>query len=189
MVVLVRAQAFAHVQRTGAVLHAQYVYIVFLPMDYLFLIFSSGLFSRMFKWRHLQYWEYMHMPIDMDWISMHNTYVFFWFLWNIVVHSPETIYLSVCFLYFPAVCSPVCLNGGTCNAGNTCSCLSTWAGSRCATREFCQMPLNLVFELRCFPLAVCPSGCFNGGWCSSPGVCTCTSQWTGSTCTTRKSDR
>ena len=30
--------------------------------------------------------------------------------------------------------------------------------------------------------AVCSVGCFNGGNCTAPGVCTCPSGWTGSNC-------
>ena len=30
--------------------------------------------------------------------------------------------------------------------------------------------------------AVCPAGCFNGGNCSEPGICTCPSMWTGNDC-------
>ena len=32
-------------------------------------------------------------------------------------------------------------------------------------------------------IAVCLAGCFNGGNCTSPGVCTCSPKWTGSSCT------
>ena len=28
----------------------------------------------------------------------------------------------------------------------------------------------------------CPDGCFNGGYCSSPGMCTCPPGWTGNDC-------
>ena len=31
--------------------------------------------------------------------------------------------------------------------------------------------------------AVCPAGCFNGGSCTLPEVCTCAAQWTGNNCT------
>ena len=31
--------------------------------------------------------------------------------------------------------------------------------------------------------AICRAGCFNGGNCTSPEMCTCTSQWTGNNCT------
>ena len=33
-------------------------------------------------------------------------------------------------------------------------------------------------------LAVCSSGCYNGGMCTAPNTCMCTSGWTGPTCTT-----
>ena len=36
-------------------------------------------------------------------------------------------------------------------------------------------------------LAVCTPACSNSGICTSPGVCTCTSSWAGSRCTTRMS--
>ena len=45
---------------------------------------------------------------------------------------------------------------------------------------------TLFIKHSCVILAVCPSGCFNGGWCSSPGVCTCSGWWTGSNCNTRE---
>ena len=35
-------------------------------------------------------------------------------------------------------------------------------------------------------IAVCSSGCYNGGSCTSPNKCSCTPQWTGLTCTTGK---
>ena len=35
-------------------------------------------------------------------------------------------------------------------------------------------------------LAVCTSACQNGGTCSAPNTCSCTSSWTGATCTTRE---
>ncbi len=43
-----------------------------------------------------------------------------------------------------------------------------------------------VFLLVLIPLsAVCNPGCINGGECTSPGVCTCNSNWTDATCSTR----
>ena len=30
---------------------------------------------------------------------------------------------------------------------------------------------------------MCPAGCFNGGNCTTPGICTCPSMWTGNDCT------
>ena len=38
----------------------------------------------------------------------------------------------------------------------------------------------------CF-VAVCSPACANSGACTAPGTCTCTSSWTGATCTTRTS--
>ena len=37
-----------------------------------------------------------------------------------------------------------------------------------------------------FYTAVCIPACKNGGTCTSPGVCSCTSDWSGSRCTDRK---
>lgn len=37
-----------------------------------------------------------------------------------------------------------------------------------------------------FNLAVCAPTCQNSGTCTAPNTCTCTSQWTGSTCATRR---
>ena len=34
--------------------------------------------------------------------------------------------------------------------------------------------------------AICTPECENGGTCTSPGVCTCASGWSGSRCTDRK---
>ena len=31
-------------------------------------------------------------------------------------------------------------------------------------------------------IATCPTGCFNGGNCTTPGICTCPSMWTGNDC-------
>ena len=33
-----------------------------------------------------------------------------------------------------------------------------------------------------FSAAVCATACLNGGTCSAPNTCTCTSSWTGTTC-------
>ena len=34
--------------------------------------------------------------------------------------------------------------------------------------------------------AVCSQGCYNGGLCIRPGVCSCRTGWTGYSCRTRK---
>ena len=43
--------------------------------------------------------------------------------------------------------------------------------------QYCRTMSSLV--------AVCVPVCQNGGTCSGNGICTCTSQWTGSRCSTR----
>ena len=86
-----------------------------------------------------------------------------------------------------AVCTSACQNGGTCSAPNTCTCTSSWTGATCTTREIRLFPGILILTLPMIVVAVCPSGCYNGGWCSSPGLCTCSGWWTGGTCQTRMS--
>lgn len=42
------------------------------------------------------------------------------------------------FYTLTAVCTPSCLNGGTCISPNTCSCDETYTGQRCETRMFAE---------------------------------------------------
>ena len=42
----------------------------------------------------------------------------------------------------------------------------------------------LLIPILC-SIAVCPSGCANGGTCTRPRVCSCQSGWTGVTCSQR----
>ena len=89
--------------------------------------------------------------------------------------------------HFSAVCSSACQNNGTCSAPNTCTCTSSWSGATCTTRmfySFWMMSDRLILIV--LIVAVCSPTCSNGGTCSSPGVCTCTSTWLGSRCTTRE---
>ena len=58
---------------------------------------------------------------------MSNTYVFFFF------HEHFDIFMLNIFL---AICDPVCGNGGTCTAPNTCDCVDGYSGDRCQTRMF-----------------------------------------------------
>ena len=37
----------------------------------------------------------------------------------------------------------------------------------------------------CIVSNTCPNGCYNGGTCISAGVCRCTNEWSGGSCTTR----
>jgi hypothetical protein len=65
------------------------------------------------------------------------------------------------------LCTPTCVNGGTCGNDHTCSCSFGWGGNDCS-------------------VAVCTLGCENGGTCtatSTGGVCQCTDQWFGPSCT------
>ena len=42
-------------------------------------------------------------------------------------------YKQYYYIHTSAVCSPACVNGGTCTAPNRCSCQTGWTGSNCAT--------------------------------------------------------
>ena len=35
----------------------------------------------------------------------------------------------------PAICLPACMNGGTCDAPNTCTCPPTYVGPQCEDRK------------------------------------------------------
>ena len=49
-------------------------------------------------------------------------------------------------------------------------------------------PLYINNVISCFLcVAICNQGCHNGS-CTSPGVCSCNSGWTGNTCNTGKGD-
>ena len=51
----------------------------------------------------------------------------------------------------------------------------------------CKIICDMVlFEYMNTYIAVCPDGCFNGGVCTAPGTCTCSSGWTGNDCTQGK---
>ena len=49
-----------------------------------------------------------------------------------------------------AVCTPVCANSGTCSSPGTCTCTSSWTGSRCATRKYQQIEIGIPKEKRSF---------------------------------------
>ena len=126
---------------------------------------------------------------------MHNTYVEYSFSFANIHHSIENVFRLFSFLFLLAVCSPVCLNGGVCNAGNTCTCTASWSGTRCATRTYLFLFANIQhtigngFRLFLFLLliAVCSPVCLNGGVCNAGNTCTCTASWTGTRCATRMS--
>ncbi len=62
-----------------------------------------------------------------------------------------------------SLCSPLCINGGSCLANGQCNCTSGWTGVSCAQ-------------------AVCPlSGCGHGV-CSYPFSCECFDGWTSANC-------
>ena len=46
--------------------------------------------------------------------------------------------LTICFLHYTllAICDPVCQNGGTCTAPDTCECLYGYTGGQCEIGMF-----------------------------------------------------
>ena len=47
------------------------------------------------------------------------------------------------------------------------------------------LPLNFISSNVLY-IAICVPSCSNGGTCTSPGVCRCTSGWSGSRCDDRE---
>ena len=99
------------------------------------------------------------------------------------------MYITVGSVVFVAYCFPPCQNGGRCYRPGLCACPSGWTGSRCQTREsgctLHQYPSTNTEGHLCnmlLSLAVCSPSCQNGGTCTSPGRCTCTRGWTGTSC-------
>ncbi|XP_045170460.2 cartilage matrix protein-like [Mercenaria mercenaria] len=68
------------------------------------------------------------------------------------------------------ICSPSCLNGGTCTSPGTCKCDVYHSGGRCQTE-----------------LAVCIPSCGSGGKCIGPNTCQCDIYHYGRLCQFKKS--
>ncbi len=99
----------------------------------------------------------------------------------------STIFMYRSFIHaYTAICNPSCINGDCTRPGN-CSCHAGWRGSRCNEGKFLMTTSytnNYYLSKLLHPIAICypPSGCLNGGYCISPGHCSCASGWTGDRC-------
>lgn len=64
------------------------------------------------------------------------SFIFFFFCRYYVVDLYSYDQYVIIVFFFTAVCSPPCLNGGTCTSSRTCSCiLSQYQGSQCEIRK------------------------------------------------------
>ena len=88
-----------------------------------------------------------------------------------------------------AVCSPDCVNGGTCVAPNHCTCPPGWTGATCSQGAWGSKVHRWgVLRVSFFFLsaATCSPPCQNGGSCISPDSCVCTQSWMAPDCSHRK---
>ena len=88
-----------------------------------------------------------------------------------------------------AVCSPDCVNGGTCVAPNHCTCPPGRTGATCSQSAWGSKVhrwggLRVSFFF--LSAATCSPPCQNGGSCISPDSCVCTQSWTAPDCSHRK---
>lgn len=84
----------------------------------------------------------------------------------VVIKVSILIYLMLAIEHYLslAICSPSCQNAANCSSPNVCTCLPGYNGTFCEFGKFHQL---IDFNIRKFPLAICPSPCLNGGNCVS----------------------
>ncbi|KTG02535.1 hypothetical protein cypCar_00049490 [Cyprinus carpio] len=85
----------------------------------------------------------------------------------------------------PALCDPVCLNGGTCIRPNTCTCQPGFYGARCQNVQKTRVIFihqMLDFYVLLFLSAVCSPPCKNGGHCIRNNICSCVEGYSGPRC-------
>ena len=51
----------------------------------------------------------------------------------VVIHIINFFEILFCISLLLAICTPVCENGGTCTAPNTCECVDGYSGNQCQT--------------------------------------------------------
>ena len=139
---------------------------------------------------------------DWDTVNMQNHWFF-----NCISAKDISLSQKSFTHFFAAICTPECQNAGTCSSPGQCTCTSEWKGNRCQIRKplleiktkiiikeklihflkiSYEQELYIVFQTHLCFAAICTPDCQNGGTCSSPGQCTCTSEWQGNRCQIRK---
>ena len=52
-------------------------------------------------------------------------------------------HLNISCTSYTAICTPACMNGGTCSSPGVCTCTSDWSGVRCGDRELLKLNSTL----------------------------------------------
>ena len=119
--------------------------------------------------------------------------------WGSKVHRWGVLRVSFFFLS-AATCSPPCQNGGSCISPDSCVCTQGWTRPDCSHRmskghHMMSHTMHLFLAMHIHPppphptpAAVCSVPCLNGGHCSAPDRCTCSTGWEGQSCSTCKGE-
>ena len=104
------------------------------------------------------------------------------------------------YLLSAVVCSPPCQNGGSCVSPDHCVCTHGWTGADCSEGMLTQAPHDVPHSISTLfltmhihpspssPAAICNFTCQNGGHCSAPDRCNCTTGWEGQDCSSGKGE-